>query len=42
VHKPVPQALGGIPPLIKHNTLLLALSQSFVGAERNSPTASAR
>ena len=32
MHKPVPQALGGIPPLIKHNTLLLALSQSFVGA----------
>lgn len=32
MHKPVPQALGGIPPLIKRNTILFALSQSFVGA----------
>ena len=32
MHKPVPPAIGGIPPLIKRNTLLLALSQSFVGA----------
>jgi MFS family permease len=31
VHKPVAPA-GGIPPLIKRNTVLLALSQSFVGA----------
>jgi len=32
VHKPVPRAFGGIPPLIKRNTVLFALSQSFVGA----------
>ena len=32
MHKPVPHALGGIPPLIKRNTVLFALSQSFVGA----------
>ena len=32
MHKPVAPALGGIPPLIKRNTLLFALSQSFVGA----------
>jgi MFS family permease len=32
VHKPVPRALGGIPPLIRRNTWLFALSQSFVGA----------
>jgi len=31
VHKPV-HRLGGIPPLIKRNTILFALSQSFVGA----------
>jgi MFS family permease len=30
MHKPVPR--GGIPPLIKRNTVLFALSQSFVGA----------
>ena len=32
MHKPVSNVLGGVPPLIKRNTLLLALSQSFVGA----------
>jgi MFS family permease len=33
VHKPVPRAsTSGIPPLIKRNTWLFALSQSFVGA----------
>jgi MFS family permease len=32
VHKPVPRAFGGIPPLIKRNTVLFALSQSFVGS----------
>ena len=32
VHKPIPLAFGGIPPLIKRNTVLFALSQSFVGA----------
>jgi MFS family permease len=32
MHKPVPRAFGGIPPLIKRNTVLFALSQSFVGA----------
>ena len=32
VHKPLSPALGGIPPLIKRNTLLFALSQSFIGA----------
>ncbi len=32
MHKPVPRVAGGIPPLIKHNTLLFALSQSFIGA----------
>jgi MFS family permease len=31
VHKPVAPS-GGIPPLIKRNTLLFALSQSFIGA----------
>jgi MFS family permease len=32
VHKPVPGLAAGIPPLIKRNTWLLALSQSFIGA----------
>ena len=32
MHKPVSGLAGGIPPLIKRNTLLLALSQSFIGA----------
>ena len=32
MHKPVPRAFGGIPSLIKRNTWLFALSQSFVGA----------
>jgi MFS family permease len=32
MHKPVPRASAGIPALIKRNTLLFALSQSFVGA----------
>ena len=32
VHKPVRRSFGGIPPLIKRNTVLFALSQSFVGA----------
>src|SRR6185503_18098105 len=32
VHKPVPLSAGGIPPLIKRNTVLFALSQAFVGA----------
>jgi MFS family permease len=31
VHKPVPRA-SGIPPLIKRNTALFALSQAFIGA----------
>ncbi len=31
MHKPVAPA-GTIPPLIKRNTILLALSQAFVGA----------
>ena len=31
MHKPLSPALG-IPPLIKRNTLLFALSQSFIGA----------
>ena len=42
VHKPVSGLAAGIPPLIKRNTLLFALSQSFIGAARSSPTASAR
>jgi MFS family permease len=32
VHQPIPRATSGIPPLIKRNTVLFALSQSFVGA----------
>jgi len=32
VHKPISGLAGGIPPLIKRNTLLFALSQSFIGA----------
>jgi MFS family permease len=32
VHTPAPRPLAGIPPLIKRNTILFALSQSFVGA----------
>jgi len=32
MHKPVPRTSAGIPPLIKRNTVLFALSQSFVGA----------
>ncbi len=32
MHKPVPRAVGCIPPLIKRNITLFALSQSFVGA----------
>jgi MFS family permease len=32
MHKPISQKTAGIPPLIKRNTLLLALSQSFIGA----------
>jgi MFS family permease len=31
VHKPVPR-VSGIPPLIRRNTALLALSQAFIGA----------
>jgi MFS family permease len=31
VHQPLPKA-AGIPPLIKRNTILFALSQAFVGA----------
>ena len=31
MHKPVPR-VSGIPPLIKRNTVLFALSQSFIGA----------
>jgi MFS family permease len=32
MHKPLPPARFAVPPLIKRNTVLLALSQSFVGA----------
>ena len=32
MHKPVAGLAFAIPPLIKRNTLLLALSQSFIGA----------
>ena len=32
MHKPVSGLAGGIPPLIKRNTLLFALSQLFIGA----------
>jgi MFS family permease len=32
VHKPIPRIAAGIPALIKRNTALFALSQSFVGA----------
>jgi MFS family permease len=32
VHQPISHLTGGIPPLIRRNTLLLALSQAFVGA----------
>ena len=32
MHKPIAPALASIPSLIKRNTLLFALSQSFVGA----------
>ena len=32
MHKPISGLAGGIPPLIKRNTLLFALSQSFIGA----------
>ena len=32
MHQPVSQTFAGIPPLIKRNTVLFALSQSFVGA----------
>jgi len=32
VHKPVSGVAAGIPPLIKRNMWLLALSQSFIGA----------
>jgi MFS family permease len=32
MHKPVAPARAGIPPLIKRNTALFALSQSFIGA----------
>jgi MFS family permease len=32
VHKPIPRLGHAIPPLIKRNTVLFALSQSFVGA----------
>jgi MFS family permease len=32
MHQPVPRSAAGIPPLIKRNTALFALSQSFMGA----------
>ena len=32
MHRPVPGLAAGIPPLIRRNTMLLALSQSFIGA----------
>ena len=32
MHNPISPSFGGIPPLIKRNTVLFALSQSFVGA----------
>jgi hypothetical protein len=32
MREPGPASLGGIPPLIKRNTWLFALSQSFIGA----------
>jgi MFS family permease len=32
MHQPIPRSTAGIPPLIKRNTTLFALSQSFMGA----------
>lgn len=32
MHQPVPRSTAGVPPLIKRNTTLFALSQSFMGA----------
>jgi MFS family permease len=32
MHQPIPRSTAGIPPLIKRNTMLFALSQSFMGA----------
>ena len=32
MHQPIPRNTAGIPPLIKRNTTLFALSQSFMGA----------
>ncbi len=32
MHQPLPKSRAGIPPLIKRNTTLFALSQSFIGA----------
>src|SRR5262245_41293991 len=32
MHHPTPRSGGGIPPLIKRNTALFALSQAFMGA----------
>ena len=32
MHQPIPHSTAGIPPLIKRNTTLFALSQSFMGA----------
>jgi MFS family permease len=32
MHQPIPRSTTGVPPLIKRNTALFALSQSFMGA----------
>jgi MFS family permease len=32
MHQPIPRSTAGVPPLIKRNTVLFALSQSFMGA----------
>ena len=32
MHQPLPRSSAGVPPLIKRNTTLFALSQSFMGA----------
>ena len=32
MHQPVPRSTAGVPPLIRRNTTLFALSQSFMGA----------
>jgi MFS family permease len=32
MHQPIPRTFAGVPPLIRRNTMLFALSQAFVGA----------